>query len=101
MDKELLEMLKGLSEVLEDMLGDEESFKNKLEERINNALNKEEASISIETCKDGKAKTHIEGTNIGVLIALAGLENAVLEQTHAPEGLFELIKKCTRTERAE
>lgn len=83
MDKELLEMLKGLNEVLEDMLGDEE------------------ASISIETCKDGTAKTHIEGTNIGVLIALAGLENAVLEQTHAPEGLFELIKKCTRIERAE
>lgn len=101
MDKELIEMLEGLNEVLEDILGDEESFKNKLEERLNKALNEEEASISIETCKDGKAKTHIEGTNIGILIALAGLENAVLEQIHAPEGLFELIKEYTRTERAE
>lgn len=100
MDKELLEMLKGLNEVLEDMLGDEESLKNKLEERINEALN-EKASISIETCKGGKAKTHIEGTNIGVLIALAGLENIVLEQTHTPEGLFELIKNIVGTKEAE
>lgn len=101
MDKELLEMLKSLNGVLEDMLGDgKDSFKNKVQERISDAF-KEKASLSIEKFEDGRAETHIEGSNIGVLIALAGLEKTVLEKLDAPKGLWELVKHTVGTKEAE
>ncbi len=92
MNKELLEMLKNINGVLEDMLGDnKDSVKSKLQERINQAF-KEKASISIEKFEDGRAEAHIEGTNIAVLIALAGLEKSVLEKLNPPIGLWKTIK---------
>lgn len=101
MDKELLEMLKSLNGVLEDMLGDgKDSFKNKVQKRISDGLN-ERASLSIEKFEDGRAETHIEGSNIGVLIALAGLEKTVLEKLDVPRGAWELIKHSVGTEEAE
>ena len=101
MDKELIEMLKGLNEVLEDMLGDgKDSFKNKVQERISDGFN-EKANLSIEKFEDGRAETHIEGSNIGVLIALAGLEKTVLEKLDVPRGAWELIKHSVGTEEAE
>lgn len=101
MDKELLEMLKSLNGVLEDMLGDgKDSFKNKVQKRISDGLN-EKASLSIEKFEDGRAETHIEGSNIGVLIALAGLEKTVLEKLDVPRGAWELIKHSVGTEEAE
>lgn len=101
MDKELLEMLKSLNGVLEDMLGDgKDSFKNKVQKRISDGLN-EKASLSIEKFEEGRAETHIEGSNIGVLIALAGLEKTVLEKLDVPRGAWELIKHSVGTEEAE
>lgn len=100
MDKELLEMLKGLNGVLEDMLKDSENnFGDKVQERISDAF-KEKASVSIEKFEDGRAETHIEGSNIGVLIALAGLEKTVLEKLDAPKGLWELVKATVGTREA-
>lgn len=97
MDKELLEMLKDLNEVLGDLIKDDkDSFKSKLQEKINKGF-KEKASISIEKFEDGRAETHIEGTNIAVLIALAGLEKAVLEKLDTPKSLWELIKQTVGT----
>mgnify|MGYP007038467802 CR=1 FL=1 len=101
MDKEFLEMLKSLNGVLEDMLGDSEnSFTNKMKKRINEGFN-EKASLSIEKFEDGRAETHIEGSNIGVLIALAGLEKSVLEKLDVPKGVWELIKHSVGTKEAE
>lgn len=101
MDKELLEMLKNLNEVLEDFIReDKDSFTNKLQERISDAF-KEKASLSIEKFEDGRAETHIEGSNLGILIALAGLEKTVLEKLDAPKGLWELVKHTVKTKEAE
>ena len=101
MDKELLEMLKNLNEVLGDFIReDKDSFTNKLQERISDAF-KEKASLSIEKFEDGRAETHIEGSNLGILIALAGLEKTVLEKLDAPKGLWELVKHTVGTKEAE
>ena len=101
MDKELLKMSKSLNGVLEDMLGDgKDSFKNKVQERISDGFN-EKASLSIEKFEDGRAETHIEGSNIGVLIALAGLEKTVLEKLDVPRDGWELIKHSVGTKEAE
>lgn len=98
MDKEFLEMLNG---VLEDMLGDNEnSLSNKMKKRIDEAF-KEKATVSIEKFEDGTAQSRIEGSNIGILIALAGLEKTVLEKLDTPKGLWELIKHTVGTKEAE
>ena len=97
MNKELLEMLKDLNGVLEDMLEDnKDSFKSKLQERITKGF-EEKAILSIEKKENGEAITKIEGTNIGVLIALAGLEKSVLEKLNPPKGLWKLIKDSVGT----
>jgi len=101
MDKEFLEMLKSLNGVLEDMLGDNEnSLSNKMKKRIDEGF-KEKATVSIEKFEDGTAQSHIEGSNIGVLIALAGLEKSVLEKLDVPKGVWELIKHSVGTKEAE
>lgn len=100
MDKELLEMLKDLNEVLGDLLNDDtDSVKSKLQEKINKGFN-EKASVSIVKFEDGRAETHIEGTNTAVLIALAGLEKTVLEKLNPPRGLWELVKNMVGTKEA-
>lgn len=97
MGKEILEMLKGLNEALGDLISDEkDNVKNKMLEKISEGF-KEKASLSIEKFEDGRAKTHIEGSNIGILIALAGLEKTVLENLDAPNGLWELVKHTVGT----
>ena len=100
MDKEILEMLKDLNEVLGDLLSDDkDSVKSKLQERIEKGFT-EKASVSIVKFEDGRAETHIEGTNVAVLIALAGLEKSVLEKLNPPKGLWELIKHSVGTREA-
>lgn len=100
MDKELLEMLKDLNEVLGDLINDDkDSVKSKLQERIEKSFS-EKASVSIVKFEDGRAETHIEGTNVAVLIALAGLEKTVLEKLNPPKGLWELIKHSVGTREA-
>lgn len=85
MDKEIKEMLKELLKDLEEKL-----------DKINEA-HKQPAKISIEKHEDGSADTHIEGSNLAILITLAGLENAVLGKLNPPKGLWELIKNTTGT----
>lgn len=95
MDKEIKEMLKELLKDLEEKLDKIDGDFN-LKDKINEA-HKQPAKISIEKHEDGRAETHIEGTNIAVLIALAGLEKTVLEKLNPPKGLWELIKTSTGT----
>lgn len=101
MDKELLEMLKDLNEALGDLLNDDKNkVINKMQKEINKAF-KEKASISIEKFEDGRAKTHIEGSTLGILIALAGLEKSVLEKLDVPREVWGLIKRTVGTKEAK
>lgn len=94
MDKEIKEMLKDLGEKLDKIDGD-----FNLQDKINEAY-KQKAIISIEKHEDGRADTHIEGSNLAILITLAGLENGVLGKLNPPKGLWELIKNITGTREA-
>ena len=101
MDKELLEMLKDLNEALGDLLNDDKNkVINKMQKEINKAF-KEKASISIEKFEDGRAETHIEGSTLGILIALAGLEKSVLEKLDVPREVWGLIKRTVGTKEAK
>ena len=51
----------------------------------------------IEKDNDGTAETHIEGTNLAILITLAGLEKAILEQTKTPAFVWERVQKQVGT----
>ena len=94
-------MLKNLNEVLEDFISeDKDSIKNKLKDAISEGF-KEKATLSIEKLEDGSTKTHIEGTNFGILIALAGLEKSVLKKLNTPKGLWELIKHSVGSEESK
>lgn len=94
MDKELLEIL---NEALGDLLNDDKNkVINKMQKEINKAF-KEKASISIEKFEDGRTETHIEGSTLGILIALAGLEKSVLEKLDVPREVWGLIKRTVGT----
>lgn len=95
MDKEIKEMLKELLKDLEEKLDKIDGDFN-LKYKINEA-HKQPAKISIEKHEDGSADTHIEGSNLAILITLAGLENAVLGKLNPPKGLWGLIKNTTGT----
>ena len=95
MDKEIKEMLKELLEDLREKL-DKIDGEFNLQDKINKA-HKEKAIISIEKHEDGTAITKVEGSNLAILITLAGLENAVLGKLNPPKGLWELIKTSTGT----
>ncbi|MBQ2870348.1 hypothetical protein IJE86_01460 [bacterium] len=97
MEKETKEILEELKDIMKDLLnGNRDSMINKIEERITKGF-KEHAKISIEKFEDGRASTNIEGTTMGILIALAGLEKTILEKTNPPKELWELIKKSVGT----
>lgn len=90
MDNEIKEMLKDLLKDLEeklDKIGEEFNLKDKISE-----AHKEKAVISIEKQEDGTAITRVEGSNLAILITLAGLEKAVLKKLNPPKGLYEMIK---------
>lgn len=97
MDKELKEMLKELNEVLRDLLNDNITAVNsKIKNKIQEAF-KDEATISIKKSKNGRAKSHIEGSTLAILITLAGLEKTVLEKLNTPNGAWEIIKHTVGT----
>lgn len=95
MDNEIKEMLKELLKDLGEKLDKIDGDFN-LKDKINEA-HKQPAKLSIEKHEDGTAETHIEGSNLAVLITLAGLEKTVLEKLNPPRGLWELIKNTTGT----
>ena len=90
-------MNKELKEIAKSM---ERLTKMALSEALDKAIT-EKCTLSVVKGKDGKAKTEIEGSALGILITLAGLEKAVLEHIEAPAGLFEMVKEFVGTEEAE
>lgn len=88
MNKELKEMFKKLLKDLDKM----EEFN--IEDKLSEAF-KEPVKISIEKFEDGKSCIEYEGTNLSILITLAGLENAILKELKAPKGVWELVKLKT------
>lgn len=97
-DKDLdkmIEKLKELNEILEGV----SDMPNKIKEAIEKG-HKEEAKISVHKYADGRAETSVEGSTMGILITLAGLEKTVLNKINAPAGLFELVKETVGTREA-
>ena len=91
----MIEKLKELNEILEGF----NDMPNKLKEAIDKG-HKEEAKISVHKYADGRAETSVEGSTMGILVTLAGLEKCVLEKINAPAGLFELVKETVGTREA-
>jgi hypothetical protein len=96
--KELSKMLKKLEELKEALEGACD-MPNFIKEAIEKG-HKEEAKISVHKYADGRAETSVEGSTMGILIALAGLEKTVLNKIGVPAGLFELIKDTVGTKEA-
>lgn len=94
MSNELREMLKDLLKDLDKKL-DEIGDLN-IDDKINEAF-KQPAKLSIEKFEDGKSILDVEGTNLAILITLAGLEKAVLKKLNQPRGLWDLIKHSVET----
>lgn len=97
MDKELNKILKELNGVLGDMV---EIIQNDITDKLDKDIQKagkEKCIISMETFENGKSNLHIEGSNLALLVNLAGLENAILKKLDPPVGLWELIKDVTHT----
>lgn len=88
MEKELKELLKDFSELLDKIGGD---TKSSLSNDIDKAF-REKASISITKDEEGKSEMHTKGTTLAILITLAGLEKGLLEQLDVPNTLWEIIK---------
>jgi len=95
-DKDLEKMIKKLKELNEILEGVTDGMPNKIKEAIEKG-HKEEAKISVHKYADGRAETSVEGSTMGILIALAGLEKTVLDKINVPAGLFELIKDTVGT----
>jgi hypothetical protein len=93
--KELEKMLKRLEDLKESLEG-ACNMPNFIKEAIEKG-HKEEAKISVHKYADGRAETRVEGSTMGILIALAGLEKTVLNKINAPAGLFEVIKDTVGT----
>ena len=95
MDNELKDMikeLKRLCEIGEDLLDDGKSSKVKfIAKSIKKAYN-EPAKISVKKDETVQATCHIEGKALPLLITLAGIEKAILNKTHVPKELYEIIK---------
>lgn len=97
MDKELNKILKELNGVLGDMVETiENDITDKLDKDIQKA-GKEKCTISMESFGDGTSKLQVDGSNLAILVNLAGLENAILKKLDPPVGLWELIKDVTDT----
>lgn len=85
-------MIKDLLEAFKDLMtGDVGALAKKVDARFDEAI-KEKAVVSIEKFEDGSATTKIEGNNLSILIALAGLEKTVFEKLDVPNGLWEMVK---------
>jgi muramoyltetrapeptide carboxypeptidase LdcA involved in peptidoglycan recycling len=96
MGGEKLKMKKKFDKELDNILQDLKNAILENDEDIDKALREEQKTptlIHIEKNKDGNSKVKIEGTNLSLLITLAGLEMTILEQLNPPAGLFDLIKR--------
>lgn len=101
MDKELLETLNKVKDTLKDYVDkNEKKFVKELNNEFKKA-HKEECKISIEKDKKGQACVRTEGSTLAILITLAGLEKSVLESTHVPAGVWEMVKNHVGTKGAK
>jgi len=91
MDENVKEELKEILEKLKE-LKSKTLNTNDLKEALSNAY---DGKVSIKFEYDsGQSEASIEGNRITMLIALAILENIILEKTKAPTKLYEVIKKA-------
>ena len=100
MKEELKYMKKMLKqwEKLSKLADDESKTANDTLYEILKARGHEPVKIEIETTKKGEARVRAEGPSISILVALAGLENAILEKAQCPAFIFDKIRAMTRTE---
>lgn len=95
MDKNFIEMLEKLNTMLEKEIKNLEK-NGDIKEKIHEAY-EQPCEISIK--KKGKtsegADCKIVGSNLAILVTLAGLEKAILEKLNPPAGLYEMIKQTT------
>ena len=95
--EKILKDLKSMAKTLEKTKDKEEKeFLKNLDEAL-----KQPCKIHLDKDKNGEAKVQIEGNTKGLLIGLAGLENALLKQLDVPTPVFEMVKGYVGTRRAE
>jgi len=92
MDKEIEKLMKDILKKMDKKLNDMEDI-DKITEKKIEEHSKKPCKLSIEKGDDGEAKITVIGTNMSILIGLAGLEKAVLKKLNPPAGLFEHIKR--------
>ena len=90
------EKIKGLiGEIVKEMLG--ENVDQDIKDKFNKAIN-QECEISIKKGKDGVTHSYIMGSNLAILITLAGLEQAILNKLGCSESMYEMVKRAVGTE---
>lgn len=95
--KEIIKMLKQWEKLLK-LADDESKTANDTLYEILKVRGHEPVKIEIETTKKGEAKVRAEGPTISILVALAGLENAILDNAQCPAFIFDKIRAMTRTD---
>ena len=85
-------MIKDVKEILEMF-----SNTKKLKEALLTAT-KEECGILLEKKKDGECNISTHGNKLAILIALAALEESLLDQLEVPKPVWEMIKDVTGME---
>ena len=100
MKEELKYMKKMLKqwEKLSKLADDKSKTANDVLYEIIKTRGHEPVKIEVETTNKGKARVTAEGPNISILVALAGLEKAILEETQCSEFIFDKIRAMTKAE---
>lgn len=93
MDKELKEHIAEATALLEELkkIMEPTDKVTQLKELLKKGL-KDDAILSIEK-KGNSASAKLNGSAMGILVALATLEKHVLEQLDCPSEVFEIFKK--------
>ena len=100
--KELKKLVKEAEKIMKKLDNEKEisgAFETLTDEVMQRAQ-KKPCKISIETDETGGARVKVDGHLISVLIALAGLEKAILKQAQCPEPIWEIIKAKAGIEEA-
>ena len=95
--KELKKMLKQWEKLLK-LADDESKTADDVLYEILKTRGQEPVKIEIETTNKGEARAKTEGPIISILVALAGLEKAILEKAQCSEFIFDKIRAMTRIE---
>lgn len=94
MDKEFLKMMSELfANMSKNLDGDLDKKIDKAMKRVFN----EETEIQIIKSKNGKTEIKTKGTNLSILITLAGLEKSILDRLGLPKRVFDFLKDTVGT----